>query len=76
MTLQTQIQKKVDSLSAAKKRLAQDILNDNTAAVLTTTGDLARAVGINESTVVRFAQSLGFRRFLTLARRLRQGSLK
>ena len=72
MTLQTQIQKKVDSLSAAEKRLAQYILNDNTAAVLTTTGDLARAVGISESTVVRFAQSLGFRRFLTLARRLRR----
>ena len=65
MNLQTQIQKKVDSLSAAEKRLAQYILNDNTAAaVLTTMGELARAVGISESTVVRFAQSLGFKGFL------------
>jgi Transcriptional regulators len=44
MNLQTQIQKKVDSLSATEKRLAQYILNDNTAAVLTTTGDLARVL--------------------------------
>jgi DNA-binding MurR/RpiR family transcriptional regulator len=43
MTLQQQIQKKVDFLSEAEKRLAQYILSDNTAAVLTTTGDLARA---------------------------------
>jgi len=68
MTLQTQIQKKVDFLSAAEKRLAQYILNDNTAAVLTTTGDLARAVGISESTVVRFAQSLGFKGFPEMKR--------
>jgi DNA-binding MurR/RpiR family transcriptional regulator len=67
MNLQTQIQKKVDSLSAAEKRLAQYILNDNTAAaVLTTTGELARAVGISESTVVRFAQ--GFKGFLEMKR--------
>ena len=68
MNLKTQIQKKVDSLSATEKRLAQYILNDNTAAVLTTTGDLARAVGISESTVVRFARSLGFKGFPEMKR--------
>jgi len=72
ITFQKQLQQKVDSLSGAEKRLAQYILNDNTAAVLTTTGDLARAVGISESTVVRFAQSLGFKGFPDMKRALQK----
>jgi len=72
MTFQKRIQRKVDSLSGAEKRLAQYILSDNTSALLTTTGDLARAVGISESTVVRFAQSLGFKGFPDMKRALQK----
>ncbi len=54
------ISKKIGSLSGAQKRLGHYILSDSTALLLSTSRELGRAVGVSESTVVRFAQSLGY----------------
>ena len=53
------ISKKIDSLSGAQKRLGHYILSDSTALLISTSRELGRTVGVSESTVVRFAQSLG-----------------
>jgi len=66
------IAKKIDSLSGAQKRLGQYILSDSTALLLSTSRELGRAVGVSESTVVRFAQRLGYDGFPELKRELQR----
>ena len=66
------ISKKFNLLSGAQKKLGHYILNDSTALLLSTSRELGRAVGVRESTVVRFAQSLGYDGFPELKRELQR----
>lgn len=63
MTAIQQIFTKVDSLNGAQKRLGHYLQNDSSALLLSNVGDLARAVGVSKSTVVRFAKTLGYKGF-------------
>ena len=58
-----QILTKVDTLNGAQKRLGHYLQNDSTALLHSNVNDLAQAVGISKSTVVRFAKSLGYKGF-------------
>jgi len=58
-----QILTKANSLNGAQKRLGHYLQNDTAALVLSNVSDLAHAVGVSKSTVVRFAKSLGYKGF-------------
>jgi DNA-binding MurR/RpiR family transcriptional regulator len=58
-----QIFAKTDSLNGAQKRLGHYLKNDSAALLLSNVSDLADAVGVSKSTVVRFAKSLGYKGF-------------
>ncbi len=58
-----QILTKVNSLNGAQKRLGHYLQNDSSALLLSNVSDLAQAVGVSKSTVVRFAKSLGYKGF-------------
>src|SRR5882724_13674901 len=54
---------KTDSLNGAQKRLGHYLQNDSSALLVSNVRDLAQAVGVSKSTVVRFAKSLGYKGF-------------
>ena len=58
-----QILTKVSSLNGAQRRLGHYLQNDSTALLHSNVNDLAQAVGVSNSTVVRFAKSLGYKGF-------------
>jgi DNA-binding MurR/RpiR family transcriptional regulator len=58
-----QILTKVDGLNGAQKRLGHYLQNDSTALLHSNVTELAQAVGVSNSTVVRFAKSLGYKGF-------------
>ncbi|HEV8342200.1 MAG TPA: MurR/RpiR family transcriptional regulator [Candidatus Binatia bacterium] len=58
-----QIFAKTDSLNGAQKRLGHYLQTDSAALLLSNVRDLAQAVGVSKSTVVRFAKSLGYKGF-------------
>ncbi|HWP22595.1 MAG TPA: MurR/RpiR family transcriptional regulator [Candidatus Binatia bacterium] len=58
-----QILTKVNSLNGAQKKLGHYLQNDASALVLSNASELAQAVGVSKSTVVRFAKSLGYKGF-------------
>src|SRR5258707_3564981 len=58
-----QILTKVDALNGAQKRLGHYLQNDSTALLHSNVNDLAQAVGVSNSTVVRFAKGLGYKGF-------------
>jgi DNA-binding MurR/RpiR family transcriptional regulator len=58
-----QIFAKTDSLNGAQKRLGHYLQNDSSALLLSNVRDLAQAVGVSKSTVVRFAKSMGYKGF-------------
>src|SRR5207237_726681 len=58
-----QILTKVDALNGAQKRLGHYLQNDSTELLHSNVNDLAQAVGVSNSTVVRFAKSLGYKGF-------------
>lgn len=59
-------------MSLSQQRLGEYILSDSTALLLSTSRELAQAVGVSESTVVRFAQRLGYKGFPELKRALQK----
>src|SRR5918999_2839012 len=65
-----QILTKANSLNGAQKRLGDYLQNDSSALVLSNVSDLAQAVGVSKSTVVRFAKSLGYKGFPELRREI------
>jgi DNA-binding MurR/RpiR family transcriptional regulator len=67
-----QILTKVNGLNGAQKRLGHYLQNDSSALLLSNVGDLARAVGVSKSTVVRFAKSLGYKGFPEFRRDIQQ----
>ncbi|MFQ5902300.1 MAG: MurR/RpiR family transcriptional regulator, partial [Candidatus Binatia bacterium] len=72
MILLEQISRKIESLSGAHKRLGEYILTDSSALLLSTGRELAQSVGVSESTVVRFAKTLGYEGFPDLKRELQK----
>jgi DNA-binding MurR/RpiR family transcriptional regulator len=67
-----QIFTKVDSLNGAQKRLGHYLQHDSSALLLSNAGDLAQAVGVSKSTVVRFAKSLGYKGFPEFKREIQK----
>ena len=63
-----QILTKVDALNGAQKRLGHYLQNDSTALLYANVNELAKAVGVSNATVVRFAKSLGYKGFPELKR--------
>lgn len=60
------------SLSPAHRRVADYLISDGRRAALTPAGDIAKALGISEATVVRFAQALGLGGYPELREHLRE----
>jgi DNA-binding MurR/RpiR family transcriptional regulator len=65
-----QILTRANSLNGAQKRLGDYLQNDSSALVLSNVSELARAVGVSKSTVVRFAKSLGYKGFPEVQREI------
>ncbi|GAF46429.1 hypothetical protein RW1_031_00110 [Rhodococcus wratislaviensis NBRC 100605] len=63
------------NLSKGQRRIAEFVVDQQNAAGLLTAADLARAVGVSEATVVRFAQNLSYSGYPEM-RRVLQDSLK
>ncbi|WP_406270070.1 MurR/RpiR family transcriptional regulator [Nocardia sp. NBC_00881] len=66
--LLVEIRGRMDSLSTSHKKLAQRVLSDPEAVAFMTVSELASAVGVNEATVVRFANGLGLKGYPGLTR--------
>jgi DNA-binding MurR/RpiR family transcriptional regulator len=66
-----QIFAKTDSLNGAQKRLGHYLQNDSSALLLNVR-DLAQAVGVSKSTVVRFAKSMGYKGFPEFKREIQK----
>lgn len=58
--IMTMLQDRLDSLSKGQRRIAQYILDEYDKAAFMTAAKLGERVGVSESTVVRFAVSLGY----------------
>jgi DNA-binding MurR/RpiR family transcriptional regulator len=63
MTAIKEILTRANSLNGAQKRLGHYLQSDSSALVLSNVSELADAVGVSKSTVVRFAKSLGYKGF-------------
>ncbi|WP_280265406.1 MurR/RpiR family transcriptional regulator [Nocardia wallacei] len=61
-----------DSLSQAHRKLAERVMADPEAVAFMTVSELAGAVGVNEATVVRFANALGLKGYPGLTRLCRE----
>ncbi|MET0501925.1 MAG: MurR/RpiR family transcriptional regulator [Candidatus Binatia bacterium] len=67
-----QILAKTDSLNGAQKRLGHYLQTDSSALLLSNVRDLAQAVGVSKSTVVRFAKSMGYKGFPEFKREIQK----
>jgi DNA-binding MurR/RpiR family transcriptional regulator len=67
-----QILIKANALNGAQKRLGHYLQTDSSALLLSNVSDLAQAVGVSKSTVVRFAKSLGYKGFPEFKREIQQ----
>lgn len=67
-----QIQKEFPKLSKGQKLIAQYIIDDYDKAAFMTASKLANKVGVSESTVVRFANALGFEGYPQLQKGLEE----
>jgi DNA-binding MurR/RpiR family transcriptional regulator len=63
---------KTDSLNGAQKRLGHYLQNDSSALLVSNVRDLAQAVGVSKSTVVRFAKSMGYKGFPEFKREIQK----
>jgi DNA-binding MurR/RpiR family transcriptional regulator len=70
--LATRLQHDLDTLSPSHRRLAERVLADPEGVAFMTVTDLASAVGVNESTVVRFATAQGLAGYPGLAELCRE----
>jgi DNA-binding MurR/RpiR family transcriptional regulator len=66
------VRERYASLSDAHRRIADHLLSDGRRAALEPIAAVAKTLGMSESTVVRFAQSLGFDGYPELRDRLRE----
>jgi DNA-binding MurR/RpiR family transcriptional regulator len=70
--LEILLRARLDGLSAHQQRLAHRVLSDPEGCAFQTVTQLAHSVGVNESTVVRFANALGLSGYPDLARLCQQ----
>ncbi|MCQ4082526.1 MurR/RpiR family transcriptional regulator [Streptomyces sp. RB6PN25] len=70
--LATALRERSGKLSPAQKRLAERVMSDPEGVAFMTVTELAATVGVNESTVVRFATSLGLDGYPGLTRLCRE----
>jgi DNA-binding MurR/RpiR family transcriptional regulator len=70
--LEGRLRARLDTLTPHQRKLAQRVLSDPEGCAFQTVTQLADAVGVNESTVVRFATALGLRGYPELARLCQQ----
>lgn len=66
------LQHRLDTLTPSYRAIAERVLNDPEGVAFMTVSELAAAVGVNESTVVRFATSLGLAGYPALVRVCRE----
>jgi DNA-binding MurR/RpiR family transcriptional regulator len=66
--LVTTLQERLPTLSESQRRLAQRVMADPEGVAFMTITEMAQSVEVNESTVVRFANSLGLKGYPALAR--------
>ena len=66
------IQERMDRFSKGQKRIAGYILSDYDKAAFMTAGKLGKLVDVSESTVVRFANALGFEGYPEMQRALQE----
>lgn len=66
------IQSKFNDLSKGQKLIAEYIMNNYETAAFMTAADLGGNVGVSESTVVRFANTLGFEGYRELQKELQE----
>ncbi|HEY7316128.1 MAG TPA: MurR/RpiR family transcriptional regulator [Candidatus Binatia bacterium] len=66
------IQNTLGSMSNGQRLLGEYLLNDSAILLVSTAKEVADAVGVSESTVIRFAKELGYRGFPDLKRQLRK----
>lgn len=71
-----QILTKVDRLNGAQKRIGHYLQSDSTALLHSNVTDLAQAAGVSNSTVVRFAKSLGYKGFPEFKRDIQREMLR
>ncbi len=69
---QTRIREAYNSLTPGFRRLADFIVNNTLEAAFLTAVELARRVDVDQATVVRFAQEIGYPGYRELAREIRQ----
>ncbi len=67
-----QIQQKFSKLSKGQKLIAEFIINNYDKAAFMTASKIGKKVGVSESTVVRFANTLGFEGYPQLQRALQE----
>ncbi|WP_137178274.1 MurR/RpiR family transcriptional regulator [Roseomonas sp. AR75] len=66
------IEDRAGDLSPAQRALARHVAGNYQAVAFSTVADLARAVGVSEATVVRFANALGFSGYPALQQEVRR----
>lgn len=76
VTSSQRIMELYDSMSKSQRRLADYVLNHSAEVALMSSADLAKTLKVSEATVVRFAQTLGFRGYPELRQHLQQKLLK
>ncbi|OUM98540.1 MAG: hypothetical protein BAA04_11575 [Firmicutes bacterium ZCTH02-B6] len=75
-TIHEQIVACYDRLGQRQRLLADLLLSDSARVAMMSSAELARAAGVSEATVVRFAQSLGFAGYPEMRQYLQQNLLK
>lgn len=70
ISFQTIIQKNFNTLSASQKKISHYLLNNYEKAAFLTAAKLGKEVGVSESTIVRFANVLGYNGYPELQRTL------
>lgn len=70
--LLAELRSRHDALSPSHKKLSERVMADPEAVAFMTVSDLAAAIGVNEATVVRFANALGLKGYPGLTRLCRE----
>lgn len=71
MSLDQLIYEKIPSLSAGQRKVAEYILNNKDEFSYATLAKLSKDISVSETTVIRFAYSLGFDSFSAMRQKLR-----
>ena len=72
MSLDQLIYEKIPTLSAGQRKVAEYILNNKDEFSYATLAKLSKDISVSETTVIRFAYSLGFDSFSAMQQRLRE----